>query len=160
MSTAISAAQAIVLAPGEGKSLSILGNNLVFKVTGQDSDGEVFVMEYTAPAGFPGPPPHVHAQTDEVFYVLSGSIAVLLADRTVQADAGSFVFVPRGVPHTFANRGETPATFLAVMTPAGFEGYFEELAALVPPGASRPDPAAGAALAGKYDQVPASLSKR
>jgi len=130
---------------------------MVFKAGGQETDGGLFVMEYTAQARFAGPPPHAHPHADEAFYVLEGTLTLRRAEGDVEAAAGSFCYVPRGVAHTFANRTDVPARFLSLMTPAGFEGYLEELATVVQPGVPMPGPDVFAALNKKYDQVPAVL---
>lgn len=57
-----------------------------------------------------------------------GEIGVLMGEQTFKAAAGAYVLKPRGVPHTFWNPGPEPARVLEIISPAGFEGYFEELA--------------------------------
>jgi uncharacterized RmlC-like cupin family protein len=91
-----------------------------------------------------GPPEHIHAAEDEMYYVLSGHIRFKAAARMFDAPQGSFMFIPRGTPHCFQNTGETPATLLVMFSPAGMELFFEGVAGL-PPGA--PDPVAYRAIA-------------
>jgi uncharacterized cupin superfamily protein len=75
----------------------------------EQSGGAVSMIDVVAPAGFPGPPLHVH-DFDEAFYVLEGELTFQLEDRLVTAGAGELAFAPRNVPHTFANRsGALPA---------------------------------------------------
>jgi len=156
MTTATLLLPARALAAGEGRTLSVLGNRLTFTVTSADSNGELLALEYVAPAGFAGPPPHIHERTDELFYVLEGAITGHLAGQTVRIAQGGTLFVPRGVPHTFSNPNDAPGRYLIVMTPAGFEGYFDELAQIL--AAEGTDHAAAiSALQGKYDQAPANL---
>ena len=82
-----------------------------------------FVMaEWADPGAPPGPPRliapyHVHYTDDEAWYVLEGTLAFQLGDQQVQASAGSAVFAPRGVPHTYWNPSPTPARYLLIMTP-------------------------------------------
>ena len=147
---------ALVRGPNDGKRLALRGTEMIFKVVSADSDGHLLIIDYTAPAHFPGPPPHYHAHTDEAYYVLDGTLTVRLDTGDVTAGPGATVFVPRGVPHTFANRQAVPVRYLAIMTPAGFEGYFEELAALVEGGHTL-GPADVAALNERYDQVLTTL---
>jgi quercetin dioxygenase-like cupin family protein len=78
--------------------------------------------------GAPGTPPHLHRATDEAFYVLEGAFGFRVGERALEAPAGTFVFVPKGLEHAFWNRGTTEARLLSTVSPPGFEGYFEELA--------------------------------
>jgi mannose-6-phosphate isomerase-like protein (cupin superfamily) len=75
-----------------------------------------------------GPPLHHHA-FDELFLVLAGELTFQLGDERLVRGPGDFAFAPRGVPHTFANLGDTPSRTLLVCTPAGFERYFARIAA-------------------------------
>lgn len=147
---------AIVCGPDDGKRLAVRGNELSFKVISADSGGRLLIIDYTSPAHFPGPPPHYHAHTDEAYYVLEGTLTVRLEEGEVTAGPGSTVFVPRMVPHTFANRQALPVRYLVIMTPSGFEGYFEELAALLEGGHAL-DPGTLSALNERYDQVLTTL---
>ena len=143
----------VVLAAGEGKTLSVLGNQIVFKALGADTGGHLLVMEFTVPANSAGPRPHIHLRTDEAFYVLDGTVEKQVGERIAEASTGTFVFAPRGVPHRVGNLSAQPARYLALMTPSGLEGWFEDLGSLVQPGMPRPDPAMIAALSDKYDHV-------
>ena len=83
-----------------------------------------------------GPPRHVHAQHDELWYVLEGRFTFALGDREFQAGPGEVVVGPRGVPHTF--RADTPQSrLLDIHTPGGFDRFFVHAGApataLVPP---------------------------
>src|ERR671913_78250 len=75
-----------------------------------------------------GPPLHIHATTDEAFYVVEGTFGFLAGERTFEGGAGAFVFVPKGLDHTYWNEGNTPSKMLITISPPGFERYFEELA--------------------------------
>jgi hypothetical protein len=66
----------------------------------------------------------VHHREDEAFYLLEGAVTMRCGDRTVSAEAGSFVFLPRGVPHTFVVEGDRPARMLTLLSPGGGEGLF------------------------------------
>jgi mannose-6-phosphate isomerase-like protein (cupin superfamily) len=80
----------------------------------------------TTSAEFPIAPLHVHHSDDEAWYVLEGTMGFRVGDRTVEASAGSAVFVPRGVPHTFSNARSEPARYLLIMS-AGIARPIEEL---------------------------------
>lgn len=73
-----------------------------------------------------GAPPH--ADTDEVSFVIEGEIRVMIGNDEFTAGPGAYVVKPRGVPHTFWNPGPERARILEIISPAGFEGYFDELA--------------------------------
>ena len=143
---------ALVLLPGEGKAVQIGGGGLgvVFKLFGADTGGQFAVVEHPLAPGTLGGPPHIHHNEDEASYVLEGEIMVQIGDQLIQAPAGTLIFKPRGLSHVFWNQGSAPARILEIISPAGFEKYFEELAELVTPG-SPPDIARLLALAQKYD---------
>ena len=73
-------------------------------------------------------PLHYHHNEDEYSYVLEGTLGALLGDDVVEAGPGTWVFKPRGQWHTFWNAGDTPCHIIEVISPAGFENYFWELA--------------------------------
>lgn len=105
--------------------LSVLGTQVeVFLDTVRTGGQYTAYRCVVPPAG--GPPPHRHEAFDEAFFVLEGTFEILCGTETHRAGAGSYVFVPRGVPHTFRNVGEAPAAFLGTATPAGHEAFFEE----------------------------------
>jgi mannose-6-phosphate isomerase-like protein (cupin superfamily) len=85
-------------------------------------------MDNTVSADFPGPPLH-HHDFDETFYVLEGELTFQLKDEVFTRKAGQLAFAPRNVPHTFANKSGAEARTLIVCTSAGFERYFERMAA-------------------------------
>lgn len=74
-------------------------------------------------------PLHCHHNEDEYSYVLRGTLGALLGDDVVTAEAGTWVFKPRGQWHTFWNPGDEPCEIIEVISPAGFENYFREVAA-------------------------------
>ena len=124
----------IAVARGEGLSVeSPVGGAITFKLTAGESGGALTAIEATAAPG-EGPPLHVHRAQDEVIYTLVGEFRVKLADEMINAPAGSFVFIPRGTPHTWQNVGAAPARFFAILMPAatGFEQFFTRYAALPP----------------------------
>jgi quercetin dioxygenase-like cupin family protein len=107
----------------------------------EDSGGRVALTDNRVPAGTAGPPLHHHA-FDEAFVVLEGEVTFQLGDDLVTRRAGEVAFAPRGVPHTFANQSEADARQVIVITPAGFERYFDRMAAK----AAGVDPPPSAAL--------------
>lgn len=123
----------IVVQPGEGRSVSLGGMEVVFKVSGAETGGAFAVVEHPIEPGRLVPP-HVHLHEDEYSYVLEGTIGARVGDREVVAGPGSYVIKPRGLMHTFWNAGPGPARLLEVIAPAGFEAYFIELAEAGDPG--------------------------
>src|SRR5579884_3272671 len=138
----------VVLTPGGGKVIHVLGNPWTIKSSSEDTGGSIAVMEGTFRPNS-GAPAHVHRQHEETFYVLEGEFTFRLGSQSVKATAGSFVFVPRDVPHAVENVGNQPGRILGIMTPGGYEKFFEELAQL-PPGP--PDPVKFQEIFQKYDQ--------
>lgn len=123
--------ESIILGPGEGRTISTLGSKMGFKAVTEDTGGHYALIEYTAGPEFTGPAPHVHLEMEEGFYVVEGEFQIQVGDEQIRAKAGSFLLIPRGTVHTFANPLPTPSKFLLIASPAGFEHYFEELAPLV-----------------------------
>ena len=101
------------------------GDRYIFLVTGRESQGSCFMVECLVPQGG-GPPMHIHMREDEMFYLLDGNISVTVDGVTTPAGAGAFFHIPKGIPHTYTNVGDRVAKMLAVFTPAGMEGWFEE----------------------------------
>jgi mannose-6-phosphate isomerase-like protein (cupin superfamily) len=92
-------------------------------VSSGDSGGAVCVLHIVAEPQS-GPPLHVHAREDELFHVLDDDGGFYCDGRRWRGGAGTQVFLPRGVPHTWFNHGRTPARLLVTCVPGGFEGYF------------------------------------
>jgi mannose-6-phosphate isomerase-like protein (cupin superfamily) len=115
------------VASGEGKTLWVLGDLYEFKATGEDTGGKFALWETTTPPGNPGPPPHIHHNEDEVFYILEGELELTVEGSASVVGVGTLVNIPKGALHTFRNAGTTPARFLGMVAPGGFEGFFEEV---------------------------------
>jgi quercetin dioxygenase-like cupin family protein len=119
-----------VLEPGGGTQVrNPVGGNLVFKLGGSQSGGATNVLE-TSAAPAEGPPLHFHENQDEWLYVLSGTFRFRLEDKVAPAPPGTFVFIPRGVPHTWQNIGDGPGSLLGAFVPPALEEFFERFAAL------------------------------
>jgi quercetin dioxygenase-like cupin family protein len=118
----------IVVLPGEGRDIPLGEAGMVtMKVEGRATGGTISAYEFTSPPRTAGPPLHMHRSWDEALSVLEGEMTFLIDGEEHVAPAGSFVFIPRGVPHTFWNAGDAPVRQLTVFTPAGIEGYFDDV---------------------------------
>ena len=71
-------------------------------------------------------PPHTHTREDECNFVLKGELTWDVGSQTVVASAGSYVLKPRNVSHALGNTGTEPVWVVEILTPDGFEGYFDE----------------------------------
>ena len=117
---------------GEGHTVDFKGFGTTFKVSSAATGGSVAVVEHTLVAGRLGAPPHRHRHEDEVSYVLEGELTVQQGGEVVTAGPREFIVKPRGVFHAFWNAGSRTVRFLEIITPAGFERYFADLAPLIP----------------------------
>jgi mannose-6-phosphate isomerase-like protein (cupin superfamily) len=92
------------------------------------------IAEITIAPHTGGPPQHRHAQHDEGFYVLAGTVRFTVGDQSHDVPARTLVMVPPGAPHTFANPGDVPAVMLNTFTPDLYVQYFRDLRDLVASG--------------------------
>lgn len=76
--------------------------------------------------GAPGPGRHVHTNEDEGIYVISGVLTVEVGEHRFEAGPESFVFMPRAVPHTFANLSDQEVRTVGLVNPTGLEAMFRE----------------------------------
>lgn len=111
------------LPPGGGDARWYLGALLEWKARAGATGGAFSLVEVTVQPGTE-PPLHVHAHEDEAYIVLNGRITFQVGDERVDAQPGSFVFLPRGVPHGFAVRSEVARAVL-LLTPGGLESFFD-----------------------------------
>jgi quercetin dioxygenase-like cupin family protein len=111
------------------------GVGVTIKITGDSTGGRFAVVEHPVePGGLVEP--HTHTKEDEYSYVLEGEIGVQIGEEVLTAPAGSLVYKPRGLEHAFWNAGPAPARILEIISPAGFEHFFEETVGLVAPDGS------------------------
>src|SRR6266705_637300 len=125
MNTPSSTASPIALRQDEGEALWFLGVLATIKAASEMTSGRVAVIEHLAPEGA-GSPLHVHHREDEWFYIIEGNLIFWVGGRTIEASAGSFVYGPRDIPHTFTVTSPE-ARFLLVAEPAGFENFMRTL---------------------------------
>jgi mannose-6-phosphate isomerase-like protein (cupin superfamily) len=122
-----SSGRCFVVAPGEGRAIYLGDFAMHVKADARSTSGVVSVLEATEPPNF-GPPIHMHDDAAEAFYVLEGEYFMTLDGDEHRCPAGSFVFIPAGVPHGF-RVGDAPSRKLNFYFPAAMTGYFEDLAA-------------------------------
>lgn len=107
---------------------------------GDRTAGAAMFGEARLPGHTSGPALHVHSREDEAVYVARGVVTFLVGKRRFRADAGRLVWLPREVPHAFANLDDDPAWTLAVAVPAGLDRMFAEQAAYLAGLRAPPDP--------------------
>ncbi len=115
-----------VLADSDTEAFWFLGTLATLRADGARTGGTLSVMEFTHPAGF-ATPLHVHHAEDEAFYVLAGTMRGVCGAQPWRATTGSFVWLPRGIPHGYAVEGDEPLRTLAITVPAGFDRFVAEV---------------------------------
>ena len=110
---------------GDGITKWFAGDVYTFKFTASQTDGKLGMIEATVPPGG-GPPAHVHNDSEETFYILSGELEFLEGDRLFIARPGDAVFCPRGIRHRFKNTGVHVARMLFWHNPGQFDDIFLE----------------------------------
>jgi mannose-6-phosphate isomerase-like protein (cupin superfamily) len=147
---------ALILGPGAGRDISLAQHRqrkILVKADERVTRDAYRLMESTVPAHGRGAPPHYHGRAEEGFYVLEGALNIRLEGSEVNAEAGAFVLVPRGLVHSFDNPGDVPARYLVIWSPAEAGCYFEELYELERARGGAPDEKAIESLRKKYDFV-------
>jgi len=120
-------ASARVLGPKDGKAGFLGSIGVRFMLDGAASDGNFSLIEHPMSAHALAAPLHRHTREDEYSYVLEGRMGALLGDDVLEAGPGELVRKPRGEWHTFWNAADAPCRILEIISPAGFERFFEEL---------------------------------
>lgn len=110
---------------GEGRRLTALGSTYTTKARSEDTRGGYVLVEEQL-WGEPTPL-HLHVAAEEAFYVLSGRVAAWIGDRERTAGAGDFLLVPRGTPHALRRLTEEPVRLLTLISPPGFERFFDDV---------------------------------
>ena len=138
-----------VLGPKDGDLVDLAGVGVRFMIDAARSGGGFSLVEHPIAPRTLGSPVHTHSREDEYSFVLEGRVGLLLGDDVIEAAPGDLVFKPRGEPHAFWNATDEPARFLEIISPAGFDRYFAEAAAMFPE-QGEPDMEAFAALCERY----------
>jgi mannose-6-phosphate isomerase-like protein (cupin superfamily) len=116
-----------IIGPRDGKFVDLQSVGVRFMVWGAETGGTFSLVEHPIPPRTLVAPLHLHTREDEYSYVLEGRMGALLGDDVVYAEPGDLVFKPRNQWHTFWNAGDTTCRLLEIISPAGFEHFFNEL---------------------------------
>ena len=116
-----------VLGARDGRAGLLGSMGVRFMLSGEETGGGFSLVEHPLPARALAAPLHRHSREDEYSFVVEGRIGALLGDQVVYGEPGDLIFKPRGQWHTFWNAGDQPARILEMISPAGFERYFEEM---------------------------------
>jgi quercetin dioxygenase-like cupin family protein len=125
---------ASVVGPDDGETIVLGTTRLRILEDGANTGHRLGIAESFLAPHTPGPPQHRHAQHDEGFYVISGTVRFTVGDSEHDATAGTLVMVPPGVPHTFANLTDQPAVMLTTFTPDLYVRYFRDLRDMIASG--------------------------
>ncbi|WP_372678658.1 cupin domain-containing protein [Desulfosarcina sp.] len=102
------------------KQLWVLGH----RVTIVETIGDYSLLEVSATANVPGPPPHYHNDACELFHIISGTLDIYLDGRWQTLQKGESLIVPKNCVHTFKNNTQKESRFITTWSPRGFEGFF------------------------------------
>jgi quercetin dioxygenase-like cupin family protein len=133
-----------VLAAGQARSHP--GSVPVIKAGAAETGGLFTFCEEVMGPRTPGPPLHVHDESDECFYVIEGHLLVQLGEERHDLGPGCFAWLPRQVPHTFANASDSPVHVVGAVVPGGMEEYFAAQSAYLAQLQGSPDPERIAAI--------------
>jgi quercetin dioxygenase-like cupin family protein len=137
-----------VLGPSDGKAGFLGSIGVRFMLNGDESGGGFSLVEHPMSPKALAAPLHRHSLEDEYSFVLEGAVGALLGEEELIAHAGDLVWKPRNQWHTFWNAGDTPARILEIISPAGFEKFFETMVDMG--GVTQADPQEVAELCARY----------
>jgi mannose-6-phosphate isomerase-like protein (cupin superfamily) len=140
--------KAKVLGAQDGKAGPLITCGVRFMAWSEETGGGFSLIEHPIPPKTLAGPVHRHSREDEYSFVIEGRMGALLGDDVIVAEVGDLAFKPRNQWHTFWNPDDTPCRILEIISPGGFERYFDEMASLV----ARPDldPAQVGELGARY----------
>src|SRR5438067_8270891 len=125
------ATAAKVVGPSDGRAGFLGTVGVRFMLDGPEAGERFSLVEHPMSARALAAPLHRHTREDEYSYIIEGRVSALLGDEVVTGAPGDLIFKPRNQWHTFWNAGNEPARLLEIISPAGFENYFRELAPLL-----------------------------
>lgn len=133
-----------------------MGNRTTFLLTGEDTQNQFALVEFLLVKGADAPP-HTHTNEDEHFYIVDGDITVQVGDETIQGTEGTYVFLPRGVRHSYQVNSDH-AKLLLRIEPAGFDQFFKSQGVPVEP-TMIPAPPQGPPPAAEIEKMVAAAGK-
>jgi mannose-6-phosphate isomerase-like protein (cupin superfamily) len=136
------------IGPTDGKLVDLGSIGARVMAWTEETGGDFSLVEHPMPPRRLAVGLHKHSREDEYSYVVEGRMGAMLGDDVVFAEVGDFVFKPREQWHTFWNAGDEPCRILEIISPGGFEHFFDELGDLV--AAPEPDLAAIGELSARY----------
>ncbi|MFC0110166.1 cupin domain-containing protein [Kibdelosporangium aridum] len=119
-----------VTPPGQGEVAQLPGFGVVYKLHSRANGGQVAIVEHPFDVGTITAP-HLHTREDEHSIVLEGEIGFRSDDSEVVLGPGGYITKPRGQMHAMWNAGSVPGRIIEVITPGGFEDYFQDLSELL-----------------------------
>ncbi|MFI1068434.1 cupin domain-containing protein [Streptomyces puniciscabiei] len=144
-----------VVGPDGGETIQLGPTTMRILEDGSTTGHRLGIGEITIAPHTQGPPQHRHAQHDEGFYVVSGTVHFTVGETTHRAPAGTLAMIPPGAPHTFANLGDEPAVMLNTFTPDLYVRYFRDLRDMIA-GGRELTPESTVAVMSRYATVPAT----
>ncbi|MFD3376568.1 MULTISPECIES: cupin domain-containing protein [unclassified Streptomyces] len=144
-----------VVGPDDGEKIQLGPIQMRILEDGTTTGHRLGIGEITLAPRTQGPPQHRHAQHDEGFYVVSGTVHFTIGETTHTAPAGTLAMIPPGAPHTFANLGDTPAVMINTFTPDLYVQYFRDLRNMIADG-REPTPDSTVEVMRRYATVPAT----
>ena len=138
-----------VVGPRDGKAGFLGSIGVRFMIDGAEAGERFSLVEHPMAPHALAAPLHRHNREDEYSYVLEGRIGALLGDEVLVGGPGDLIFKPRNQWHTFWNAGDEPARLLEIISPAGFERFFDELVDLG--GVTNVEPQTLADLCARYE---------
>jgi mannose-6-phosphate isomerase-like protein (cupin superfamily) len=152
-----------IVGPKDGTDGFLGSIGVRFMIDGAEADERFSLVEHPMSPRALAAPLHMHTREDEYSYVLEGRMGALLGDDVVEAGPGDLVHKPRNQWHTFWNAGDEPTRILEIISPAGFEHFFQALSDMG--GALKADPEQLGELSERYglkmqpDSVPGLLER-
>lgn len=119
------------IGPQDGRLVDIGSIGVRFMAWTEETGGGFSLVEHPIAPRALAAPLHRHSREDEYSFVLEGRMGALLGDEVIYAEAGDLAFKPRDQWHTFWNPDDVPCRILEIISPGGFEHFFDELASLL-----------------------------
>ncbi len=120
----------ILINPSEGRKYKIGKSEkteVTFKADGAEVDNKYSITEWWMDENGPGPEPHIHETQDELIYILSGPVAILIADTWTSMDKGGTVVIPAGTTHTFKNDSDQRVGILNIFLSGAYEAFMPQI---------------------------------